>query len=149
MSVNKDITNKISIIDIIIKIKMIQEWTTFDFLCNIASVLIESNEEYGYSKLKFKMNYSTYNNDGIVNKNLIVVSNTQPSVYDTTIEKASFIFEKFEKMGLPIEIQGLYIYNLEKDFCENKIFKYKIIFTSSINNPPLESTICNINLSNN
>ena len=95
------------------------------------------------------MDYSTYNNDDIVNKNLIVVSDTQSPAYDTTIETASFTFEKFEKIGLPIEFQGLYIYNLEKDFCENKIFKFKIIFTSSVNNPPLESTICDINLSNN
>ena len=93
------------------------------------------------------MDYSTYNNDDIVNKNLIFLSDTQSPVY--TIDTASSTFKKFEKIGLPIEFQGLYIYNLEKDFCENKIFKYKIIFTSSINNPPLESTICNINLSNN
>ena len=73
------------------------------------------------------MDYSTYNNDDIVNKYLIVVSDTQSPVY--TIETVSFTFKKFEKIGLPIEFQGLYIYNLEKDFCENKIFKFKIIFT--------------------
>ena len=48
-----------------------------------------------------------------------------------------------------MEIQGLYIYNLEKDFCENKIFKFEMNFTSTDYNPPLESTICDINLSNN
>ena len=73
------------------------------------------------------MDYSTYNNDDIVNKNLIVLSDTQSPVY--TINTARFTFKKFEKIGLPIELQGLYIYNLEKDFCENKIFKFKIIFT--------------------
>ena len=73
------------------------------------------------------MDYSTYNNDDIVNKNLIFLSDTQSSVY--TIDTASSTFKKFEKIGLPIEFQGLYIYNLEKDFCENKIFKFKIIFT--------------------
>ena len=56
------------------------------------------------------MDYSTYNNDDIVNKYLIVVSDTQSPVY--TIETASFTFKKFEKIGLPIEFQGLYIYNL-------------------------------------
>ena len=41
------------------------------------------------------MDYSTYNNDDIVNKYLIVLSDTQSPLY--TIDTASFIFKKFEK----------------------------------------------------
>ena len=91
---------------------MLEEGINFNSICNIASVLIESDEEYGYTKLKCKMNYNTYNNDDIVNKNLIVVSDTESPAYDTTIDTASFTFDNFEKIGLPIEFQGLYIYNL-------------------------------------
>ena len=145
--VDKNITTKISKINITIKIKILGgDTTTFDSTCNIVSALIDSDKSDVYTKLKCKMDYSTYNNDDIVDKNLIVDSSGTPTY---TSDKATFTFEDFDKIEIPIEIQGLNIYNLEKDFCENKIFKFKIIFTSSVNNPPLESTICDINLSNN
>ena len=146
--VDKNITNKIYIIDITMKIKILGGTTQFDSTCNIVQALIESGKTNAYTKLKCTMDYSSYNNDNIVDQNLIVVvSDSESPTYTSDI--ASFTFEDFEKIGTAIQIQGLYIYNLEKDFCENKIFKFKIIFTSSVNNPPLESTICDINLSNN
>ena len=49
---------------------------------------------------------------------------------------AIFTFENFEKIGIPIEIRGLKIYNLEKDFCENKIFKFEMKFTTTDDNFP-------------
>ena len=149
--VNKNITTKISKIDIAIKIKILGEDTTFDSTCNIVSALIDSDKSDVYTKLKCKMDYSTYN---IVDKNLIVVviDGESPAGSSDSSNTATFTFEKFEKIGTPIEIQGLNIYNLEKDFCENKIFKFEMKFTTTVDNPyspPLESTICDINLSNN
>ena len=144
--VNKNITNKIYIIDITMKIKILGGTTQFDSTCNIVQALIESDKTNAYTKLKCTMDYSSYNNDNIVDQNLIVDSNVAPT-YDTT--KATFTFPDFYKIGTAIQIQGLYIYNLEKDFCENKIFKFEMNFTSTGYNPPLESTICDINLSNN
>ena len=145
--VDKNITNKISIIDITMKIQILEETTTeFDSKCNLAQALIESGKTNTNTKLKCTMGYSSYNNDNIVDQNLIVDSSVNPT-YDTS--KATFTFAKFEKIGTAIQIQGLYIYNLEKDFCENKIFKFEMNFTSTGYNPPLESTICDINLSNN
>ena len=146
--VNKNITTKISKIDIAIKIKILGEDTTFDSTCNIVSALIDSDKSDVYTKLKCKMNYSTYNNDNIVDKNLIVDSSGTPTY---TSDIATFTFEDFPKIGTPIVIQGLNIYNLEKDFCENKIFKFEMKFTNDDNSyvRPLESTICDINLSNN
>ena len=146
--VDKNITTKISKIDITIKIKILGgDTTTFDSTCNIVSALIDSDKSDVYTKLKCKMD-STYNNDNIVDKNLIVDSNVAPTY---TSDKATFTFEDFDKIGIPIEIQGLNIYNLEKDFCENKIFKFEMKFTNDDNSyvPPLESTICDIKLSNN
>jgi len=147
-NVNKNITTKISKIDIAIKIKILGEDTTFDSTCNIVSALIDSDKSDVYTKLKCKMNYSTYNNDNIVDKNLIVDSNVAPTY---TSDIATFTFEDFPKIGTPIVIQGLNIYNLEKDFCENKIFKFEMKFTNDDNSyvRPLESTICDIKLSNN
>ena len=148
--VDKNITTKISKIDITIKIKILGgDTTTFDSTCNIVSALIDSDKSDVYTKLKCKMNYSTYNNDDIVDKNLIVDSDIAPTY---TSDIATFTFEDFPKIGTPIVIQGLNIYNLEKDFCENKIFKFEMKFTTTVDNPyspPLESTICDINLSNN
>jgi len=148
--VDKNITTKISKIDITIKIKILGGDTTiFDSTCNIVSALIDSDKSDVYTKLKCKMDYSTYNNDDIVDKNLIVDSSEAPTY---TSDIANFNFQNFEKIGTPIEIQGLNIYNLEKDFCENKIFKFEMKFTTTDDNPyspPLESTICDINLSNN
>ena len=149
--VNKNITTKISKIDIAIKIKILGEDTTFDSTCNIVSALIDSDKSDVYTKLKCKMDY---NNDNIVDKNLIVVviDGESPAGSSDSSNTATFTFEKFEKIGTPIEIQGLNIYNLEKDFCENKIFKFEMKFTTTVDNPyspPLESTICDINLSNN
>ena len=147
--VDKNITTKISKIDITIKIKILGgDTTTFDSTCNIVSALIDSDKSDVYTKLKCKMDYSTYNNDDIVDKNLIVDSSGTPTY---TSDKATFTFENFEKIGTPIEIQGLNIYNLEKDFCENKIFKFEMKFTNDDNSyvRPLESTICDIKLSNN
>ena len=146
--VDKNITTKISKIDITIKIKILGgDTSTFDSTCNIVSALIDSDKSDVYTKLKCKMNYSTYNNDDIVDKNLIVDSSGTPTY---TSDIATFTFEDFPKIGTPIVIQGLNIYNLEKDFCENKIFKFEMKFTTTNDNfPPLESTICDINLSNN
>ena len=146
--VDKNITTKISKIDIAIKIKILEEDTTFDSTCNIVSALIDSDKSDVYTKLKCKMDYSTYNNDDIVDKNLIVDSSGTPTY---TSDIATFTFEDFPKIGTPIVIQGLNIYNLEKDFCENKIFKFEMKFTNDDNSyvRPLESTICDINLSNN
>ena len=146
--VDKNITTKISKIDITITIKILGGDTTFDSTCNIVSALIDSDKSDVYTKLKCKMNYSTYNNDDIVDKNLIVDSSGTPTY---TSDIATFTFEDFPKIGTPIVIQGLNIYNLEKDFCENKIFKFEMKFTNDDNSyvPPLESTICDINLSNN
>ena len=144
--VDKNITNKIYIIDITMKIKILGGTTQFDSTCNIVQALIESGKTNAYTKLKCTMDYSSYNNDNIVDQNLIVDSSVAPT-YDIT--KATFTFADFEKIGTAIQIQGLYIYNLEKDFCENKIFKFEMNFTSTGYNPPLESTICDINLSNN
>ena len=144
--VDKNITNKIYIIDITMKIKILGGTTQFDSTCNLVQALIESGKTNAYTKLKCTMDYSSYNNDNIVDQNLIVDSNVAPT-YDTT--KATFTFPDFYKIGTAIQIQGLYIYNLEKDFCENKIFKFEMNFTSTGYNPPLESTICDINLSNN
>ena len=144
--VDKNITNKIYIIDITMKIKILGGTTQFDSTCNIVQALIESGKTNAYTKLKCTMDYSSYNNDNIVDQNLIV-DNSETPTYDTT--KASFTFEDFDEIGTAIRIQGLYIYNLEKDFCENKIFKFEMNFTSTGYNPPLESTICDINLSNN
>ena len=152
--VDKNITTKISKIDIAIKIKILEENTTFDSTCNIVSALIDSDKSDVYTKLKCKMDYSTYNNDNIVDKNLIVVviDGESPAGSSDSSNTATFTFEKFEKIGSPIVIQGLNIYNLEKDFCENKIFKFEMKFTTTADHPyspPLESTICDINLSNN
>ena len=144
--VDKNITNKIYIIDITMKIKILGGTTQFDSTCNIVQALIESGKTSAYTKLKCTMDYSSYNNDNIVDQNLIVDSSVTPT-YNTS--KATFTFADFEKIGTAIQIQGLYIYNLEKDFCENKIFKFEMNFTSTGYNPPLESTICDINLSNN
>ena len=147
--VDKNITTKISKIDITIKIKILGgDTTTFDSTCNIVSALIDSDKSDVYTKLKCKMNYSTYNNDDIVDKNLIVDSSGTPTY---TSDIATFTFEDFPKIGTPIVIQGLNIYNLEKDFCENKIFKFEMKFTNDDNSyvRPLESTICDIKLSNN
>ena len=147
--VDKNITTKISKIDIAIKIKILGEDTTFDSTCNIVSALIDSDKSDVYTKLKCKMDYSTYN---IVDKNLIVVviDGESPAGSSDSSNTATFTFENFEKIGSPIVIQGLNIYNLEKDFCENKIFKFEMKFTTTNDNfPPLESTICDINLSNN
>ena len=146
--VDKNITTKISKIDIAIKIKILGEDTTFDSTCNIVSALIDSDKSDVYTKLKCKMDYSTYNNDDIVDKNLIVDSSGTPTY---TSDIATFTFEDFPKIGTPIAIQGLNIYNLEKDFCENKIFKFEMKFTNDDNSyvRPLESTICDIKLSNN
>ena len=147
--VDKNITTKISKIDITITIKILGgDTTTFDSTCNIVSALIDSDKSDVYTKLKCKMDYSTYNNDNIVDKNLIVDSDIAPTY---TSDIATFTFEDFDKIGTPIEIQGLNIYNLEKDFCENKIFKFEMKFTNDDNSyvRPLESTICDIKLSNN
>ena len=143
--VDKNITTKISKIDIAIKIKILEEDTTFDSTCNIVSALIDSDKSDVYTKLKCKMDY---NNDNIVDKNLIVDSSGTPTY---TSDIATFTFEDFPKIGTPIVIQGLNIYNLEKDFCENKIFKFEMKFTNDDNSyvRPLESTICDIKLSNN
>ena len=149
--VNKNITTKISKIDITIKIKILGgDTTTFDSTCNIVSALIDSDKSDVYTKLKCKMD----NNDNIVDKNLIVVviDGESPAGSSDSSNTATFTFENFEKIGTPIEIQGLNIYNLEKDFCENKIFKFEMKFTTTDDHPyspPLESTICDINLSNN
>ena len=148
--VDKNITTKISKIDITIKIKILGgDTTTFDSTCNIVSALIDSDKSDVYTKLKCKMDYSTYNNDNIVDKNLIVDSDEAPTY---TSDIATFTFEDFHKIGTSIVIQGLNIHNLEKDFCENKIFKFEMKFTTTADHPyspPLESTICDINLSNN
>ena len=70
--VDKNITTKISKIDITITIKILGgDTTTFDSTCNIVSALIDSDKSDVYTKLKCKMDYSTYN---IVDKNLIVDS---------------------------------------------------------------------------
>ena len=151
--VDKNITTKISKIDITITIKILGGDTTFDSTCNIVSALIDSDKSDVYTKLKCKMDYSTYNNDNIVDKNLIVVviDGESPAGSSDSSNTATFTFENFEKIGSPIVIQGLNIYNLEKDFCENKIFKFEMKFTNDDNSyvRPLESTICDIKLSNN
>ena len=150
--VDKNITTKISKIDITITIKILGgDTTTFDSTCNIVSALIDSDKSDVYTKLKCKMDYSTYN---IVDKNLIVVviDGESPAGSSDSSGIATFTFEDFPKIGTPIVIQGLNIYNLEKDFCENKIFKFEMKFTTTDGHPyspPLESTICDINLSNN
>ena len=146
--VDKNITNKIYIIDITMKIKILGGTTQFDSTCNIVQALIESGKTNAYTKLKCTMDYSSYNNDNIVDQNLIVVVSAGESPAFAS-DIATFTFADFEKIGTAIQIQGLYIYNLEKDFCENKIFKFEMNFTSTGYNPPLESTICDINLSNN
>ena len=147
--VDKNITTKISKIDIAIKIKILGEDTTFDSTCNIVSALIDSDKSDVYTKLKCKMDYSDYNNDNIVDKNLIVDSDIAPTY---TSDIATFTFEDFDKIGTPIVIQGLNIYNLEKNFCENKIIKLEMKLTKTnehTNYTTLESNIYYINLSNN
>ena len=142
--VDKNITNKISMIDITIKTKRPEDNKIFPSICNLQLIRLESHDDYANTQLNCKFDYTNYENDNITkNMNLIIEEN--PS-YTSTI--ADFVFEDFDKIGIPIEIGGLFIYNLESDFCHDNNFFFEMNFTST-NGPPLESTICNFIISNN
>ena len=142
--VDKNITNKISMIDITIKTKRPEDNKIFPSICNLQLIRLELDDDHANTQLNCKFDYNNYENDNITkNMNLIIEEN--PS-YTSTI--ADFVFEDFDKIGIPIEIGGLFIYNLESDFCHDNNFFFEMNFTST-NGRPLESTICNFIISNN
>ena len=142
--VDKNITNKISMIDITIKTKRPEDNKIFPSICNLQLIRLELDDDHANTQLNCKFDYTNYENDNIT-ENMKLIIEENPS-YTSTI--ADFVFEDFDKIGIPIEIGGLFIYNLESDFCHDNNFFFEMNFTS-INGPPLESTICNFIISNN
>ena len=142
--VDKNITNKISMIDITIKTKRPEDNKIFPSICNLQLIRLELDDDHANTQLNCKFDYNNYENDNIT-ENMKLIIEENPS-YTSTI--ADFVFADFDKIGIPIEIGGLFIYNLESDFCHDNNFFFEMNFTS-INGPPLESTICNFIISNN
>ena len=143
-SVNQNITNKISLVDLITNIKNPEDNKIFPASCNIQPVRLKKDEEFVDTKLNCKMNYLDYSNDEVDDDMNLIIDGT----FSYTSDVVDFVFESFDKIGIPIEIGGLFIYNLEKDSCLDSTFKFEMNFTNDYT-PPLESTICKISLSNN
>lgn len=142
--VDKNITNKISIVDITFNTKKPEDTSKiFPSICNLHSVRLESDENYANSYLSCQLNYTNYKDENIdEDMNLIIDGN--PSY---TSDIVVFTFENFDKIGQAIEISDLYIFNSNSDICSNNNYHFKMNFTSmSIN--PLESTACNIGINN-
>ena len=142
--VNQNITNKISTIDIKINTKRPDDNKIFPSICNLASIRIESDNEYGDTQLNCKLNY-TENNDDNVDDGMNLIIDENPTYSSTIVD---FIFENFIKIGAPIEIGGLFLYYLDEDFCEVNHFFFEMNFTNDFN-PPLESTVCEFILNSN
>ena len=142
--VDKNITNKISMIDITINTKRPEDNKIFSSTCNIQLVRLEADDEFANTKLNCKLDFSKYEDDN-VNETMNLIIEENPS-YTSTI--ADFVFQDFDKIGIPIEIGGLFLHNLESDFCHDNYFFFEMNFTIT-NGPPLESTICNFIISNN
>ena len=142
--VDKNITNKISMIDITINTKRPEDNKILPSTCNLQIIRLESDDDFANTKLNCKIDFSNYEDDNI-NDTMNLVIEENPS-YTSTV--ADFVFQDFDRIGIPIEIGGLFLYNLESDFCHDDYFFFEMNFTST-NGPPLESTICNFIISNN
>ena len=143
--VNKNITNTISRIDIPFKVKRPDDTEEFDVICNLNSVRLDSGDNYANTYLSCQLNYFNYIDDNINDDmNLVIVETT--TTY--TSDNFQFTFEKFAQIGQKIEIGGLYIFNSDSNNCYNNYYHFKMNYTS-FNHEPLESTICNIAISNN
>lgn len=142
--VDKNITNKISMIDITINTKRPEDNKIFSSTCNLQLIRLEADDEFANTKLNCKLDFSNYEDDN-VNETMNLIIEENPS-YTSAI--ADFVFQDFDKIGIPIEIGGLFLYNLESDYCHDNYFFFEMNFTST-NGPPLESTICNFIISNN
>ena len=142
--VDNNITKNISKIDIEIKTKIPELDEILPSICNLNSVRLEPDSNFADTYLNCILNYTNYNSENIDNDmNLIIAYN--PTY---TSDVAEFIFNNFENSGKPMEINGLFIYNLETDFCEGTNFFFEMNFTS-INTNPIESTVCEFEISEN
>ena len=142
--VDSNITNIISRIDLTLNTKRPEDNKIFPAECNIQSVRLEPEEPLADTKLKCILNYTNNINDNVDDDmNLIIEGNP---IY--TSDKVDFIFQKFDEIGTYIEINNLFIYNLEDKSCENNNFQFEMNFTGTITSP-LESTICIFNLNDN
>ena len=141
--VDKNITNKISTVDITFKTKRPDpnDNKQFDVICNLNQVRLDSDDNYANTFLSCQLNYSNYENDADIN---LVIVGTPSYTSDIVV----FTFAKLTQIGQSIEISGLYIFNSDSNNCFNNHYNFKMNFTS-FNNEPLESTVCNIAISNN
>ena len=143
--VDKNITNKISIVDITFNTKKAEDTSKiFPSICNLHSVRLDSDEEFANTYLSCQLNYTNYKDETIDEDMNLIIDGDTPSYTSTIVE---FTFVNFDKIGLAIEIRGLYLFNSNSDICSNNYYHFKMNFTS-MKEQPLESTVCNIGINN-
>jgi hypothetical protein len=142
--VDKNITNKISRIDLTLNTKRPEDNKIFPAECNIQSVRIESEDTLADTKLICILNYTNYIDDNIDDDMNLVIEGAP--IYTSNI--VEFIFEKFSEIGTFIQIDNLFIYKLDDSSCMDNNYQFEMNFTGTIT-APLKSTVCVFDISDN
>jgi hypothetical protein len=142
--VNKNITNNITKIDILIKVKKPNDEKVYDSICNLVPVrLIEEETALTNIYCIIDLERPSELNEEV---NLIIANGPTEGNSDFSAF-ANFIFTNFDKISEVIEIGDLTLEYMEEDYCKNNNFLFEII-SGNIEIIPLQSTICSVSLAN-
>lgn len=142
--VNKNITNNITKIDILIKVKKPDDEKVYDSICNLAPVrFIEEETALTNIICIIDLERPSELDEEV---NLIIASGPTKDNSDFS-DFANFIFTNFDEISEVIEIRDLTLENIEEDYCKNNNFLFEII-SGKIERTPLQSTICSVSLAN-
>lgn len=145
-NVDQNITNSIANIEIQVKVKKHPEDSNeITATCLISPVRISSSTQTADTKLNCIID--TTDNPSI-NGNTELFFTGIPTVSSGN-DIATFNFDKFDEISIPIEISGLTLSYLDEDYCKNSNFIFQMTSTDDFSdNSQLESTICIVALSN-
>ena len=141
--VNKNITNNISKIDVIISIKKPNDNKQYDSLCHLVPVRFYE-EETALTNFLCIIEFDKRSDlDGETN---LIIENIQINNTSDFSDLAIFNFEKFDKISEAINIGDLTLVYLEEDYCRNNNFLFEM--NGKIGTYPLLATICAVSLEN-
>ena len=142
--VNKNITNNITKIDILIKVKKTNDEKEYDSICNLVQVRF-TEEETALANIICIIDLEKPS-ELDEEANLILASGPTKDNSDFS-DFANFNFINFDEISEVIKIDDLTLEYIEEDYCKNNNFLFEII-SGNIERKPLQSTICSVSLAN-
>lgn len=140
--VNKNITNNISKINILLTVKELINSQTYNSECHIKPVRITEEDETTTTNLLCIILFEQPQH--VLNGETFLVISNGPN--QESSDTANFTFLNFDQISNYINLGGLTLKHLEEDECKNNYFLFEIN-CKTIESMPLLSTICKIKLS--